>query len=85
MIVNFNGKPCVGLVTEASLSSLLVDCMRRNGKLHENSFSWPRKLKDKSWYQLSSIIAIVQCIGIPGHKNKYKLEDESWAVYISQC
>ncbi|MCG8033323.1 MAG: hypothetical protein JAZ03_14245, partial [Candidatus Thiodiazotropha taylori] len=82
VLVNFNEKPYVGLVAEARLSSVLVDCMHRNGKIQENSFSWPRKLKDKSWYQLSSIIAIVKCLGIPGRKHKFKLEDESWAIYL---
>ena len=33
VIVNFNGKPYVGLVTESSLSSVHVDCMHRKGRI----------------------------------------------------
>ncbi|XP_052781170.1 dentin sialophosphoprotein-like [Mya arenaria] len=61
VLVNFNGKAHVGIVKETNLSSVLVDCMRRNGKKDKNSFCLPMKIRDTNLYQLTDVIAIVEC------------------------
>ncbi|WAR14871.1 hypothetical protein MAR_004976 [Mya arenaria] len=85
VLVNFNGKAHVGIVKETNLSSVLVDCMRRNGKKDKNSFCWPIKIRDTNWYQLTDVIAIVECSDIPGQRNRYQLDEKSWQMYSSHC
>ncbi|WAR01808.1 hypothetical protein MAR_008366 [Mya arenaria] len=85
VLVNFNGKAHVGIVKETNLSSVLVDCMRRNGKKDKNSFCWPIKIRDTNWYRLTDVIAIVECSDIPGQRNRYQLDEKSWQMYSSHC
>ncbi|WAR05476.1 hypothetical protein MAR_020845 [Mya arenaria] len=85
VLVNFNGKAHVGIVEETNLSSVLVDCLRRNCKKDKNSFCWPIKIRDTNWYQLTDVIAIVECSDIPGQRNRYQLDEKSWQMYSSHC
>ncbi|WAR14789.1 hypothetical protein MAR_004894 [Mya arenaria] len=85
VLVNFNGKAHVGIVKETNLSSVLVDCMRRNGKKDKNSFCWPIKIRDTNWYRLTDVIAIVECSNIHGQRNRYQLDEKSWQMYSSHC
>jgi len=80
VILEFNGKPYVGIVREIGLSNVLVECMRRNGK--QNQFCFPKKIKDINWYKDSDVIAMVDCSLC--QNNKYKLDEKSYLIYTSQ-
>lgn len=56
----------VSFEKQSGLSSVLVDCMRRSGKVNEHCFVWTRKYL--SWYHVNDVIALVSCNGIPGQK-----------------
>ena len=82
-VVNFKEKLYVGFVEEVSDRKLLIECMRKIGKRNENLFSWPKKIKDKSWYSTDNIVSVVYEIRRKEDKNKFMIDEESWKYFLN--
>lgn len=58
VVVIYDKAPYPGLVEDVGDSDVYCECMHQVGR-KKNCFFWPKKLKDKCWYELENIIAII--------------------------
>lgn len=85
VIVKYNSLPYPGYVQDAGQSDLYVECMHRIGKKGKKCFVWPKKIKDKCWYDYDNILAIIpEPKKIPGSFSHFEIENEIWQSVTSQ-
>jgi len=83
VVVSYENKPYPGIVEKVNKDEVYVECMRKVGRKNDNCFYWPKRGKDKCWYDLDKIISI-----IPEPKLKmdstshYEMDPEHWRFIL---
>ena len=79
VIVRYNNKAYPGLVEDAGDSDVYVECMHQVGRKNPNCFFWPRKIKDKCWYDHDNILAMIpEPVKKDGTSSHFEVDREIW-------
>lgn len=85
VVVEYDNRPYPGFVEDAGEQDLYVSCMHQVGKRNRNCFFWPKKIKDKCWYDYDSILAIIpEPQKIEGTSSHFEIKDEIWQTVNSK-
>ncbi|XP_052227670.1 uncharacterized protein LOC127842276 [Dreissena polymorpha] len=78
VIVNFKGKPYPGKVINILDTDVEVVCMKQTGKKNENSFYWPKAIKDISWYDYDEVVTTIPKPRQVRKTNRFEIEENTW-------
>jgi len=67
-----------GYVESSENNSLYCECMHAVGR-KKNIFYWPKKFRDKNWYYLEEIVAVIpKPETIKGSDSHFCVEENVW-------
>lgn len=83
--MEYDGNPFPGFVEDADASDVYVECMHKVGKWNKNMFYWPRKVKDKCYYNYDDVLAVIpEPRKIEGETSKFQVEPSVWEGILTK-